>query len=225
MFTFVTQGLNAAGADEDDHKVFQKMIPDVAVDGRSVPTDVENASKSDLAGKRFVVEHKTKACNRDCEGGGSPVEDKGNEVKRLYNLRILAVDKALGTPEGVEGPMAQEFKTYNDGDVLVTVVGAFAEMSSDMERIVDFIATALAADHIRLYDESAKQAKGMFKQRIRKSLGHAAHRGWARLLLDRRRDLIIHGPASHRTDDEGAVENEELEHANYHNPDRGGVDT
>ena len=27
--------------------------------------------------------------------------------------------------------------------------------------------------------------------------GHTAHRGWARLLLNRARDLIIHGPAHH----------------------------
>ena len=71
------------------------------------------------------------------------------------------------------------------------VVGAFAEMSSDTELIADLIATALAADHIQFYSESAKQAKGMFKQRIRKAWGHTAHRGWARLLLDRRRDLKV----------------------------------
>ena len=72
--------------------------------------------------------------------------------------------------------------------------------------------------------DSAKQAKGMFKQDICKSLGHVAHRGWARLRLDRRRDLIIHGPASHRTDSAagGEVDERELEHDNYyHNPDRG----
>ena len=36
----------------------------------------------------------------------------------------------------------------------------------------------------------------MYRQRIQKAWGHTAHRGWARLLLDRARDLpIIHGPA------------------------------
>ena len=97
-------------------------------------------------------------------------------------------------------------------------------MSSDMELLVDLIATALAEGHVSFYADSAKQAKRMFKQRIRKTLGHVAHRGWARLLLDRRRDLIIHGPASHRTDSAagGGVDERELEHDNYHNPDRGG---
>ena len=61
--------------------------------------------------------------------------------------------------------------------MLVTVVGPFAEMSSDMELFVDLIATALAEEHVSFHADSAKQAKGMFKQRIRKSLGHVAHRG------------------------------------------------
>ena len=104
------------------------------------------------------------------------------------------------------------------------MVGPFAEMSSDMELFVDLIATALAEEHVSFHADSAKQATGMFKQRIRKSLGHVAHRGWARLLLDRRRDLIIHGPASQRTDSTAGeeVDERELEHDNYHNPDRGG---
>ena len=34
----------------------------------------------------------------------------------------------------------------------------------------------------------------MYRQRIKKAWGHTAHRGWARLLLNRA-DLIIHDPA------------------------------
>ena len=35
----------------------------------------------------------------------------------------------------------------------------------------------------------------MFRQRIQKAWGHTAHRGWARLLLNRARGLITHDPA------------------------------
>ena len=45
------------------------------------------------------------------------------------------------------------------------------------------------------YNGDAKRAKGMCRQRIQKAWGHTAHRGWARFLLDRARDLITHGPA------------------------------
>jgi len=41
----------------------------------------------------------------------------------------------------------------------------------------------------------AKRTKGMYRQRIQKAWGHTAHRGWARLLLNHARDLIIHDPA------------------------------
>ena len=42
-----------------------------------------------------------------------------------------------------------------------------------------------------------KMEKGMYRQRIQKAWGHTAHRGWARLLLNRARDLIIYDPAHH----------------------------
>ena len=37
--------------------------------------------------------------------------------------------------------------------------------------------------------------EGVKNRRILKAWGNTAHRGWARLLLSRARDLIIHGPA------------------------------
>jgi len=79
--------------------------------------------------------------------------------------------------------------------VLVLVVGAFAEMSEDVSRICDIIARDLARTHVSYYNGDAKRTKGMYRQRIQKAWGHTAHRGWARLLLNRSRDLIIHGPA------------------------------
>ena len=42
--------------------------------------------------------------------------------------------------------------------MLVTVVGPFAEMSSDIELFVDLIATALAEMHVSFHADSAKQA-------------------------------------------------------------------
>ena len=64
-----------------------------------------------------------------------------------------------------------------------------------MSRICDIIAHDLARTHVSYYSDDAKRTKGMYRQRIQKAWGHTAHRGWARLLLDRARDLIIHDPA------------------------------
>jgi len=74
-------------------------------------------------------------------------------------------------------------------------MGAFAEMSEDVSRICDIIAHDLARTHLSYYNDDAKRTKGMYRKRIQKASGHTAHRGWARLLLDRARDLIIHGSA------------------------------
>ena len=74
-------------------------------------------------------------------------------------------------------------------------MGAFAEMPGDVSCICDIIAHELVWTHVSYYNDDAKRAKGMYTQRIQRAWGHTAHRGWARLLLDRTQDLIIHGPA------------------------------
>ena len=91
--------------------------------------------------------------------------------------------------------MTTALKRYNEGRVLVFVVGAFAEMSEDVSRICDIIAHDLARTHVSYYNDDTKRTKGMYRQRTQKAWGHTAHRGWVRLLLNRARDLIIHGPA------------------------------
>ena len=63
----------------------------------------------------------------------------------------------------------------------------------------------------------------MYRQRIQKAWGHTAHRSWARLLLDRTRDLIIHGTAHRGTN--GAMPTDEDGHDDnffFDHPERGG---
>ena len=79
--------------------------------------------------------------------------------------------------------------------MLVFAMGAFSEMPVDVSRICDITAHELARIHVSYYNDDAKRTKDMYKQRIQRARGHTAHRGWARLLLDRTRDIITHGPA------------------------------
>ena len=74
-------------------------------------------------------------------------------------------------------------------------MGAFAEMPEDASRICGIIAHDLAQTHVSYYNDDAKRTRSMHRQCIQKAWGHTAHRGWARLHLDRARDLIIYGPA------------------------------
>ena len=93
-------------------------------------------------------------------------------------------------------------KTYGSppGQVLAPVVGAFGEMSSDMYGLADVIAAAMTEDHLQFLKGSAKEIRSMFCQRVQRDWGHAAHLGWARLLHDRRRDLIERNSPSHQHD-------------------------
>jgi len=63
----------------------------------------------------------------------------------------------------------------------------------------------------------------MYRQRAQKAWGYTAHRGWARLLLNRTRDLIIHDPA-HRGANGAAMTTDEDDqdgHFFSNHPERG----
>ena len=108
--------------------------------------------------------------------------------------------------------------------MLVFVIGAFAEMPGDVSRICDIIAHELARTHVPYYSDDSNRTRGIYRQRIQKAWGHTAHRGWARLLLDRSRDLIIHGPA-HRGANGASMPTDEGDqdgHFFFNQPGRGG---
>ena len=71
--------------------------------------------------------------------------------------------------------MAKEMKSCGFR-MLVPVIGAFAEMSSDVETLADVTAPALAADHTKFFSTSAVEAN-IYKLRIRTAWGHAATGG------------------------------------------------
>ena len=150
-----------------------------------------------LAGERHMVGAKTLAPAPRCMQPGSAVEARQKEVARECLQRAGEPDRRPGTPERAEGPMTKDMKSHGSR-VPVPVIGAFAGMSSDVEALADVTAPALAADHIQFFSTSALKAKGIYKQRIRAAWDHAARRGRARPLLDRRRDPIVHGPRKTR---------------------------
>ena len=70
------------------------------------------------------------------------------------------------------------------------MVGAFAELSPDTCAIADLVAAVLAEEHCSYFSEGQSAAKALFTQQLYRSLGLTAHLGWARLLVDRYRDLV-----------------------------------
>jgi len=74
-----------------------------------------------------------------------------------------------------------------DGAVLGPIVGAFGEMSTHVDLLADVIADALTAEHPSYYGErGSKTAKAYYRRVLYRAWGLTAHRGWARLMLDRR---------------------------------------
>ena len=179
-----------------------------------------------LSGETPLGEAKTKAPNSDYHNhkDEQPAAARQAEVARDYLKRAARTNELSGHSPGSDGQMVAALKRYNGGRVLVFVVGAFAKMPEDVGRICGIIEHELARTHVSYYNGDAKRTKGMYRQRMQKAWGHTAHRGWARLLLDRARDLIIHGPA-HRGANGAAMPTDEGDqdgHFFFNHPERGG---
>ena len=50
--------------------------------------------------------------------------------------------------------------------------------------LAGLVACEFNAEHLALFDDAMNESKQMFTQRMRRSIGLAVHRGWAKLLLD-----------------------------------------
>ena len=99
-------------------------------------------------------------------------------------------------------------------------------MSPDTYAITDLVASVLAAEHCSFYSEAPSDAKALFTQQLYRSLGLTAHLGWARLLVDRHRDLVQvpaaagqHTSGSRNSHHFAPDDEEAYEHENFFNPD------
>ena len=113
------------------------------------------------------------------------VNARQKKVNTDYHSRAKSLDARGGdTRDGFEA----ELNSYGQGGrVLGPVVGAFGEMSDDVKELANAVAEELAVEHCSFYgDKTSKAVKGFFLNQVYRSWGHTAHRGWARLLLDRR---------------------------------------
>ena len=111
---------------------------------------------------------------------------------------------------------------------IIPVVGACGETSSDVNAIIDLVASVLTHEHLSYYSEHPAAIKGLFQQSMYKSFGLAAHLGWARLVIDRMKDQIKYSDAN-QLKCNGAMGNNEddeaQEYENHFNPDRGFAET
>jgi len=226
MFSAYTQAPRDRDLPEEGIRVLSKITPDLLFDLRSADEAFEDTRQMGLSGATPLGEVKTEAPNSDYHNHKdvSPIAERQAEVALDYLMRVAGIDELNGHPLGSDGQKAAALKRHNGGRVLVFVVAAFAEMSEDVSRICDIIAHDLARTHVPHYNDDAERTKGMYRQRIQKALGHTAHRDWARLLLNRARGLIIHGPA-HRGANGAVMPTDEGDQDGnffFNQPERGG---
>ena len=119
------------------------------------------------------------------------VEKRQEQVSPAYHAAARSLDAELGSKPD-SGSVESELNTYNSGNVLGLVAGSYVELSSAFHVIIDLIASQLADEHPQFFDIDHEMCKYIFLQQVRRSLGLALHHGWAKLMLDRFRDLVRH---------------------------------
>jgi hypothetical protein len=138
-----------------------------------------------------------------------------------YEKRARGLDSQIpGHQSDEEGPFTKELKSYGaNGRVLIPVIGAFAEVSTDAHAIAELCASLQADQYCASYKYQPEAVKGMFKRRIYRTWGMKMHQSWARLLHDRLKDLVITPEIrrcnqAHNWDDEAHVFEEDA----FNNP-------
>ena len=203
-------------------RVLQRIIPDLALNGRSL------CSAGPLANKKSLADVKTLSpCNKYAEHrDGKPnavVNDRQRQVDKDYHHRAKELDAGFGgdSSDGFEA----ELNSYGKrGKVLGPVVGAYGEMSDDVYVIAEAVAEELATEHCGFYsDKKQGVVAAFFLSQIYRSWGLVAHRGWARLMLDRRCLVEVPNAPRHRAERAHAEADydEETARDNYFNPPAG----
>ena len=98
------------------------------------------------------------------------------------------------------------------------------EMSAHTDILADVIAGALTAEHLSYYgDRGSKTVKAYYRLVLYRAWGLTAHRGWARLMLDRRG--LVQAPNAPRDQSQHprarSGYNEEAAYDSYMNPEPG----
>ena len=142
---------------EKHRRSLQKIIPDLLIDGRYLKQNLGGPGFDALAAIRTMIDIKTLSCcdkyaschdssaasvvNKRQEEASAAYRTKAKELDHLLIAKQVVAVSPLGTP----GPYESVLNGF--GKVLAPVVGAFAEMSSDVHLLADLIESAQAADH------------------------------------------------------------------------------
>ena len=85
-------------------------------------------------------------------------------------------------------------------------------------RPIQHIEIKLADVHLQFFDTDHGTCKSILLQQARRSLGLALHRGWAKFMRDRCRNLVQHPNRPRPTAAEATEKDDEEARAFYHHP-------
>ena len=105
------------------------------------------------------------------------------------------------------------------GPYVALVVGRLGEFSKDFATLRDYTARHKAYENVEHFDPTTNFAMSMSKLSITTRWALMTARGWARLILDRRRDLINDRPSRAAAAEcplEGAQERHHFENPTSH---------
>ena len=210
-------------------RTYQKIIPDMIIDARDLVT-------TDAGRGKILLERRSLSDNKMLTRGSSssayvtaPLEQAAAVDRRQqrgandYVKRAQELDRQIpGHQPDEEGPFTKELKSYGDnGRVLIPVVGAFVEMSPDAHAVAELCASLQADQYCANHRSQPSAVRGMFRRRIYRTWGMKVHQGWARLLHDRLKDLVINPEARrHSQVYSGDDEANALEEDAFYNPNR-----
>ena len=102
--------------------------------------------------------------------------------------------KYHGTQPGTIGPIEARLREYGKPDehaVSGLVLGAFGELSTDCYSLAYAIARVKATKYLSYFNIKPQGALALHKQAVLRLWGLTAQRGWARLILNRLRSLVM----------------------------------
>jgi hypothetical protein len=179
----------------------QGIIPDLVVDASRLISDVVEES---MHGKITLIDVKTLApgiaySEKQNKKPNEAVEKRASAVNKQYHLHAKNLDHNLhGTLPDSIGIIERELNSYGcRGKVLGACVGAFGECSRDIYALRDLISHCQGLNLMDSTNLSYQESTAIYKRKITRNWGLTFARGWARVLLSRRRDLVDN-PANYR---------------------------
>ena len=196
--TFTAQVNRLSENDSKNDRWLQRIIPDLILSALHLE-HLENRAYGRFGDATNLGDVRTVALGQVNSkpvsmAFGASAQKRAGKVNEAYQKFAKKLDAKLGTHTDATRPAETEMNSCNSWRVSGFVVGAFGKVSMQVRDLADLVACELNAEHLALFDGAMNESKQMFTQRIRRSIGLAVHRGWAKLLLGRFRTLFkTHG--------------------------------